>query len=559
MLRLAFSTLIAGAGFLALPDLWPALWLAISLALQATILAIGAPTAPWRRRAADIAMLLNASVFAASSAMFWFLGGPAARQFALFMLAGQAATSIVRRHDSPRDLWRYSAPFLIALLLLPLISLAGAQPQQRALYLVTALAAILLAVRLVAVGWANFTRERRVREALDEARRERLRAEAASAAKSEFLELMGHELRTPLNGVLGMAQAMAGANLPAEQRRQLDVIRASGEALLLLVDDILEASTNDPSDSELERGVIDVHALAAETEQTFDALGAAKGRSLKVVCLASAGELRAGDPRRMRQVMRSVAGVALKSVERGGVSIVVDGDADGLRLEVSGAFAEGSAVCALDQSGQLGGVRGGILLGAARDLARRMGGEFALVEGADGALTLVSRMAAPLQTGALPITGEAAPPAPDAPDDLRLRVLAAEDNPVNQLVLKTLLEQAGLAVHIVSDGEEAVAAWRDAPWDMVLMDIRMPRMDGMAAARAIRALEAASGRPHTPILAVTADAMPHQAQQYAEAGMDGLVSKPIRFAELAEVVAAAAEAAEARLNASTRSALRQAN
>ena len=95
-------------------------------------------------------------------------------------------------------------------------------------------------------------------------------------------------------------------------------------------------------------------------------------------------------------------------------------------------------------------------------------------------------------------------------------------------------------MHIVADGEEAVAAWRSAPWDLVLMDIRMPRMDGVAATRAIRALEAAYGRPRTPILAVTADAMTHQSHQYSEAGMDGLIAKPIQLAELAAVVAATA-------------------
>jgi len=160
--------------------------------------------------------------------------------------------------------------------------------------------------------------------------------------------------------------------------------------------------------------------------------------------------------------------------------------------------------------------------------------------------------------------GEAAKPAPPAASPPqaapsaaalprsgdRLRVLAAEDNPTNRLVLKTLLEQLGVAVHIVGDGEEAVAAWRDAPWDLVLMDIRMPGLDGVAATRAIRAEEAATSRPRTPILAVTADAAAPQAADYLGVGMDGLIPKPIQLPHLVAVIAGVFEpsfAADAEL------------
>jgi CheY-like chemotaxis protein len=124
-------------------------------------------------------------------------------------------------------------------------------------------------------------------------------------------------------------------------------------------------------------------------------------------------------------------------------------------------------------------------------------------------------------------------------------VLAAEDNPTNRLVLKTLLEQLGVAVHIVGDGEEAIAAWRGAPWDLVLMDIRMPGLDGVAATRAIRAEEAATGRPRTPILAVTADAAAPQAADYLSVGMDGLIPKPIQLTQLVAVIATVLDPAPA--------------
>ena len=548
--RFSVSVLTAVAAVLALGDYhWPAVWFAAAILVQVAVVALGAPirrgpdrsVSPWRKRALALSLDLSAAVFAAAAPMLWVGGGRGARMFALILLVCGAVTVLARLPHRPRQLWLRSAPFLLLLVALPLSSFLTADASDRGLLGAGVVVAALLATRLVFAGSTSISSVRRMQQALDEAQRERLRAEAASAAKSEFLDLMGHELRTPLNGVLGMAQAMASADLPAEQRKQLEVLRASGEVLLLLVNDVLEFSRVSVAEAALEQGVVEPRALSAETQQIFGPLAEAKGLALKVAWLSSAGELRAGDPRRLRQLIRAVVGVAIKSADAGEVSVLMSGDADALKFELSGVFPVDSAF-ATPEAWQGGSSRssGGLVLGIARDLARRMGGDMAVTTDPSGWTTLVARAALPLQFGALPTAGEAfhACPAPVA--DNRLRVLAAEDNPTNQLVLKTLLEQAGLAVHIVADGEEAVAAWRSAPWDLVLMDIRMPRMDGVAATRTIRALEAAGGRPRTPILAVTADAMSHQSQQYAEAGMDGVIAKPIQFAELASVVAAMA-------------------
>ncbi|MBU1375112.1 MAG: response regulator [Alphaproteobacteria bacterium] len=134
-----------------------------------------------------------------------------------------------------------------------------------------------------------------------------------------------------------------------------------------------------------------------------------------------------------------------------------------------------------------------------------------------------------------------APPSPDRP----LRVLAAEDNAVNQVVLRALLEQAGIEPFIVDDGAAAVDAWQASAWDVVLMDIQMPVMDGLSAARAIRAAERTSGRRRTPIVALTANAMAHQAAEYAAAGMDGVIAKPIHVEDLFQALDAALELADA--------------
>lgn len=555
LFRFGSSIFMAVAALVGVPNLlWPALWFAATVVVQLAAFIVGAPmrrhpdrpVSPARRAAHTATLAASALVFAAAGPMFWFLGSWGAGLFALFMMAGAAVHVVARSANSPRELWICSAPFLIQVQVLPLISFFTAAPSERGIMGVIVLAAALLVARIIGSGWVNVTSAQRTRAALEEAQRHQARAEAASAVKSEFLDLMGHELRTPLNGVLGMAQAMSAADLPAEQRRQLEIIRASGDVMLLLVNDVLEFSRVDAAEVDLECGVVEPQLLAQEATTAFALLAESKGLSLQVACLPAAGEQRAGDARRVRQILRSVASVALKSGATGGVSIAFTGDAEELRIELTGRFAQELTVYRRPDAEHAADAVGGgsVVLSIARDLAQRMGGDLEIQIASDDETRLIVRLALPLQSGALAVAGEPAFAGPELATDGRLRVLAAEDNPTNQLVLKTLLEQAGVTVHIVSDGEEAVAAWRSAPWDVVLMDIRMPRMDGVAATRAIRALEAGIGRPRTPILAVTADAMSHQSQQYAEAGMDGVVSKPIQFAELAALVAAAAEGAE---------------
>jgi CheY-like chemotaxis protein len=184
----------------------------------------------------------------------------------------------------------------------------------------------------------------------------------------------------------------------------------------------------------------------------------------------------------------------------------------------------------------------GLGLSICRELAQLMGGDIRGESrpGAGATFTVT----VPLPEIAPP---EACGQADEEPLDhtAGLRILAAEDNAVNQLVLKTLLAQVGLEVTVVEDGAEAVAAWKAEPWDLILMDVQMPRMDGPTATREIRSCEAAEGRARTPILALTANVMSHQVGEYMSAGMDGHVAKPIRVNELLKAMSDALDEAQA--------------
>jgi CheY-like chemotaxis protein len=377
------------------------------------------------------------------------------------------------------------------------------------------------------------------RAALDAAEQERRNAEAANAAKSDFLATMSHEIRTPLNGVLGMAQAMARDKLPGAQKERLEVIRHSGEMVLALLNDLLDISRIEAGRLELEPGVLDLEALVQEAEAAFGPAAAAKGVALSVEVDPDAKGLWQADPTRVRQIVYNLLSNAVKFTERGAVVVrfALDRGALWVRVTDTGPgiaadrlealfdrFVQAEASTARRYGGS------GLGLAISRELARLMGGEVWVESKLGRGSTFHARLPLARAEAAEP----AAEPAPSAaPEpDRRLRILVAEDNETNQLVLKALLGQLGITPRVVGDGLAAVEAWRDGRWDLVLMDIRMPLMDGVEAARRIRELEAAERRPRTPIVALTANAMSHQAAEYLAAGMDGFVAKPIQVERL---------------------------
>jgi two-component system, sensor histidine kinase len=394
------------------------------------------------------------------------------------------------------------------------------------------------------------TNDRALRKTMDELVEARDAAEAANVLKSHFLANMSHEIRTPLNGVLAMAQIMAIGELDPKQRERLAVIRQSGESLLTVLNDILDLSKIEAGRMELDEVEFDTADVAAKLTSAHAAVAARKGLSFSVDVTPDAEGLRRGDVMRLQQIISNLVANAVKFTPTGEVRILIDGEgptgADGLKVSVTDTgigvpsdklpllFQKFSQVDS-STTRQFGGT--GLGLAICRELAQLMGGQVwaESLQGV-GSTFFLSLPLARVQAA----TGPGTPSEERAPetggDVSSLKVLAAEDNPTNQLVLKTVLATFGLEADIVPDGQKAIEAWAAGDYDLILMDIQMPGTDGISATREIRAAEARTGRRRTPIIALSANAMTHQVREYLEAGMDLHVAKPIQLGRLHEAL-----------------------
>jgi CheY-like chemotaxis protein len=372
---------------------------------------------------------------------------------------------------------------------------------------------------------------------------------------------MSHEIRTPLNGVLAMAQIIALGELSPVQRERVGVIRRSGEELLAVLNDVLDISRIEAGKMEMDIGEIDAEALAANVRSAFEAVAKTKKKmDFRVAVHPNAGGARRGDPARIAQILNNLVSNALKFTPEGEVLVTIEGTGeagrDGLRFVVAdtGIGIPAEKLPMLFQkftqadgsnTRRFGGT--GLGLAICRELALLMKGKISVesTEGEGSVFTV--DLPVPMVEGSGLATGQAAV----IEDDRPLRVLAAEDIPTNQLVLRTIMQSFGVDLEMVDNGRQAVEAWKRSAFDVVLMDIQMPEMDGVAATRAIRAEEAETGRARTPIIAVSANAMPHHAREYLAAGMDAHVAKPIELAKLhAAIEAALAQSVAAQAPAS---------
>ncbi len=477
----------------------------------------------------------------------WMTDEPLAMAFALLATLVASIYVLLQYYADVLQYRLFLAPYVLTLSFVigRLVWSAGFEVQACA---VAACAAVTLANCLYFSRKILANSRLALRTARAKAQENQVAAEAANQAKSVFLATMSHEIRTPLNGVLGMAQAMAAEELSDRQRDRLSVIHRSGESLLAILNDLLDLSKIEAGKLELESIEFDLGEVARGAHSAFTALANKKGLSFCLDIEEAAGRYQ-GDPTRLRQILYNLISNALKFTEEGEIRVVATRDAETLVLSVrdTGLGISNENLCRLfgkfDQldsstTRQFGGT--GLGLSICRELAHLMDGDI-LVEselGKGSCFTLRLN---------LPRIGDAKAPAvlaPAPPPELTsaaIRVLAAEDNTVNQLVLKTLLHQLGVDPTIVENGQAAVEAWESAQWDVILMDVQMPVMDGLTATAKIRGRELETGRVRTPIIALTANAMAHQVEQYLATGMDTHVAKPIEAAVLFAALCAAVE------------------
>lgn len=394
----------------------------------------------------------------------------------------------------------------------------------------------------------NRTLEARVAERTQALEASTAEAQVANRLKSEFLATVSHEIRTPLNAVLGTVQIMEGAGLEPLQRERLSVIESSSKMLLGIFNDVLDISRIEAGAMTVSPREFRLGQFLDEIAMRFQMLAEEKGLAFRLEAAAEAQGWRLGDEDRLRQILSNLISNAVKFTDQGAVRIMVDGDDEtlvfrvvdtgpGIPLDAQSRIFERFVQADGSGTRRAGGL--GLGLSLSRDLATMLGGTLALESASDDGACFV--VTAPMPR----IRGEEAEPAGAAPDAGGGRILVVDDNPANRQVLLALLGQFGFEAEAVNDGRAAVAAWAEGGWDVILMDVNMPVMDGLQATQAIRAGEAADGRPRTPIIAVTADTLSDEAATYRSAGMDDVIAKPIDIGSLVAALGRQFEVAQA--------------
>ena len=374
--------------------------------------------------------------------------------------------------------------------------------------------------------------------ALDEARR---RSDAANDAKTAFLANISHEIRTPMNAMLGMAQALQQDQLEDGQRDKVDTMTRSGDVLLRLVNEVLDMARIEAGRLEIVPQHFRLTDTVAMLEGLFAGQALEKGLDFSIRLTGEGERVFVGDPVRIGQILANLTANAIKFTQAGHVQIslhagspdetgqaqltlTVEDSGIGIAPEEAGTLFQPFAQAGSAEMRAYGGT--GLGLAICRQLCELMDGEITLDSMPGEGSTFTARISVGTANTSMD-PAVAQPARADTTPLLRLRVLAADDNQTNRLVLRALLDGLVGTLCLVENGQEALDLLDADSFDIVLLDSRMPVMDGITAAREIRRREAERSQAPMPVYALTANVMPEQVAEYEAAGMDGVLAKPI--------------------------------
>jgi signal transduction histidine kinase/CheY-like chemotaxis protein len=474
------------------------------------------------------AMVAGSALWTSASIIFWLSGNPGLRTISLVLLASQLISAHSLSFKSRLGVAAFGAAPALAIIALP-VFFGGFGP------MVTVSVALSLAIML---GYLARDVEQISAHASALVKAQEA-AIAANRAKSSFLAMMSHELRTPMNGVLGMAHALSLTKLNLRQASHVDMIVRSGGGLMTILNDILDISKIEAGKMELEIIDFDLHELGQRVHHLWTETASAKGVGLVLDLDAATPRWVSGDPTRLRQVLTNLVSNALKFTREGEVRISIRPNPavrdDVLQIAVSdtgagmteaqqGKLFQSFTQAAASTTREYGGT--GLGLAICKQLIDLMGGHIGVTSapGAGSTFTVLVR---------LPPADPVAEHTEEASSFEGLegfRVLVADDNAINQAVAGAILEAVGAEVVMADDGLDALERLRGQAFDVVLMDVHMPRMGGVEALGAIR--QGLAGHPDTPVIALTADAMAGVDVGLLARGFDAVAPKPINPTDL---------------------------
>lgn len=382
----------------------------------------------------------------------------------------------------------------------------------------------------------------------------KIQAEKATRAKSDFLACMSHDIRTPMNAIIGMTDVLAEAELGEEHRQYLRVIRSAGETLLHLINDILDFSKIEAGELRLESIAYNLREVVADSIDITKVRAREKGLEIFTEITDAVPQDQLGDPIRVRQILINLIGNAIKFTEKGNVTVKVACESYpsrtphlvfsvsdtgiGIPAEKQAALFQKFMQVDSSTTRKYGGT--GLGLAICKQLVELMGGHISVESEQGRGSTFHFRLIANSPAAAaieVPRREAARESAPSQSSESSLRILLADDTPENRLLIQTYLKKTAHHLETAENGQIAFELFKTKKYDLVLMDMQMPVMDGYTTTREMRTWEQTQGAKPTPIIAITAEAMAEDAERSSMAGCTDHVVKPIRKARLAEVIA----------------------